>query len=259
MIDVFLLKAGLAGIGVAAAAGPLGSFVIWRRMAFFGDATAHAALLGVALALAFRFPIWIGVLSTALLMAWALSNLRARTLPADSALGVLAYSALAAGLVAISFVPRAQLGLDAFLFGDILTVDWDDLAVIWLGAAAIIALLVARWPALLTATLNPEMARASGIDPEREERILIIAMAILVALAVTIVGALLIAAILVIPAATARRVSKTPESMALFASLIGAMAVVLGLGGAVIADTPAGPSIVTAAAALFVLSLTVRA
>lgn len=256
MIDTFLIKAALAGIGVALAAGPLGSFVIWRRMAFFGDATAHAALLGVALALALRLPVWMGVLVSALVMAGALSTLRARTLPTDTALGVLAYSALAIGLVAVSFVPTAQLSLDAFLFGDILTVRWSDLTVIWGGAGAILTLLIARWPALLTATLNPEMARASGIEPEREERILILAMAILVALAVTIVGALLIAAILVIPAATARRLSATPERMALLASFIGAAAVLLGLTGALAADTPAGPSIITAAAVIFAVTTT---
>ena len=135
MLDDFLVRAALAGIGVALAAGPLGSMVVWRRMAYFGDATSHAAILGVALALATDLPIGVGTLFVALLMAATVSTLAARGWAMDTTLGVLAHSALALGLVAVSFVPGARLDLSAYLFGDILAVSRSDLLFIWGGAA----------------------------------------------------------------------------------------------------------------------------
>jgi zinc transport system permease protein len=254
MLDDFLVRAGLAGLGVALAAGPLGSMVVWRRMAYFGDATSHAAILGVALALATELPIGFGTLFVALAMAATVSTLAARGWAMDTTLGVLAHSALALGLVAVSFVPGARVDLQAYLFGDILAVSRGDLAFIWGGALAVLALLVWRWQALLTATLNEDLAHASGINPDRERLILTLALALTVAVALKVVGALLIAAMLIIPAAAARGLSRSPEAMAVMASVIGALAVMGGLGASLRFDIPAGPSIVAVAAAVFSVS-----
>jgi len=253
MLDDFLVRAAIAGVGVAVAAGPLGSFVIWRRMAYFGDATAHAAILGVALALILSIPVTLGTLFVALAMAAAVSWLAARGHAMDSTLGVLAHSALALGLVAISFVPAVRVDLSAFLFGDILAVGKADLAVIWGGALLVVSLIVWRWSRLLTATLSRELAAASGIDPDREGLVLTLALAVVVAVALKVVGALLIAAMLIIPAAAARGLARTPEGMAMGAVGIGAAAALAGLGASWQVDTPAGPSIVTAAAAIFLV------
>lgn len=257
MLDDFLVRAALAGIGVSLATGPLGSFVVWRRMAYFGDATSHAAILGVALALATELPVGLGTLSVALLMAVTVATLAAKGWALDTTLGVLAHSALAFGLVAVSFVPSVRSDLSAWLFGDILAVSRLDLAFIWSGAALVIALLVWRWQALLTATLNEDLAHASGLDPNRERLVLVIALAVVVAVAIKVIGALLIAAMLIIPAAAARALSRTPESMALIAVVIGAIASIAGLQLSLWQDTPAGPSIVTAAALMFALSLAI--
>lgn len=257
MLDDFLMRAALAGIGVSLATGPLGSFVVWRRMAYFGDATSHAAILGVALALATELPVGLGTLSVALLMAVTVATLAAKGWALDTTLGVLAHSALAFGLVAVSFVPSVRSDLSAWLFGDILAVSRLDLAFIWAGAALVIALLVWRWQALLTATLNEDLAHASGLDPNRERLVLVIALAVVVAVAIKVIGALLIAAMLIIPAAAARALSRTPESMALIAVVIGAIASIAGLQLSLWQDTPAGPSIVTAAALMFALSLAI--
>ena len=254
MLDDFLIRAGLAGVGLALATGPLGSFVVWRRMAYFGDATAHAAILGVALALAFDLPIGLGTLAVALAMAATVALLSARGWAMDTTLGVLAHSALALGLVAVSFVHGVRSDLSAYLFGDILAVTRGDLGFIWGGAALVLALLVWRWQALLTATLNPDLAHASGINPDRERLILTLALAVVVAVALKVVGALLIAAMLIIPAAAARALSRTPEAMAALAILIGAGASLAGLALSLWQDTPAGPSIVAAAAAIFAVS-----
>ncbi len=253
MLDDFLIRAGLAGLGVALAAGPLGSMVVWRRMAYFGDATSHAAILGVALALATELPIGIGTLFVALAMAATVSTLAARGWAMDTTLGVLAHSALALGLVAVSFVPGARVDLQAYLFGDILAVSRSDLLFIWGGAGAVVGLLAWRWQALLTATLSEDLAHASGLNPNRERLILTLALALTVAVALKVVGALLIAAMLIIPAAAARGLSRSPEGMAVMACVIGGVATIGGLAMSLQFDTPAGPSIVVIAAAVFAL------
>jgi zinc transport system permease protein len=257
MLDDFLVRAGLAGAGVAVAAGPLGCFVVWRRMAYFGDATAHAAILGVAIALMFEISVVAGTLAVAMAMALAVSALAGRGHAMDATLGVLSHSALAIGLVAISFVPTVRVDLSAYLFGDILAVGRTDLAVIWAGGLLVLGLLAWRWSALLTATLNEELAFSSGIRPDRERLVLTLALAVVVALAIKVVGALLIAAMLIIPAAAARNFARTPEAMAAVAVVLGLASVLLGLGGSLRADTPAGPSIVAAAAALYAVSAAV--
>ncbi len=250
MLDDFMIRAALAGLGVAIAAAPLGCFVVWRRMAYFGEATAHAAVLGVALALALSLPILPAVILAALTMAWAVTLLRGRGYGMDTLLGVMAHTALAAGLVAVSLLSDVRLDLMGFLFGDILAVSKQDLGVIWGGAAAVVALMAWRWSPLLLATLNPDLARAAGIDPRREELWLTLSLALVVAVAIKVVGVLLIAALLVIPAAGARGLVRTPEAMAMGAGAIGGLAALSGLWAAYLFDTPAGPSIVCAASAL---------
>lgn len=254
MLDDFLIRAALAGLGVGLAAAPLGCFVVWRRMAYFGEATAHAAVLGVALALSLSAPLLPAIVFASLSMGLAVSALRGRGYAMDTLLGVMAHSALALGLCAVALQSDLRLDLMGFLFGDILAVSRIDLAVIW-GGGALVALLIAwRWSPLLLATLNPDLARASGIDPRREELWLTLALAVVVAVAIKVVGVLLIAAMLVIPPAAARPLSQTPEQMALGAALLGGGAALAGLWLAFLFDTPTGPSIVCSATALFVLS-----
>lgn len=251
--------APLAGLGVAMAAAPLGCFVVWRRMAFFGDATAHAAILGVALSLAFSISVFAGALAVALMMALTINLLSERGYSMDTLLGVLSHSALAIGLVAVSFLTGVRIDLMAYLFGDILAVSRLDLVVIWGGAICVAALMAWRWSALLTATLNADLSRASGIDPKREKLVLTLALAIVVAVAIKVVGALLIAALLIIPPAAARALSHTPERMALIAAGIGGASALLGLRSAYMFDTPAGPSIVCVATVIFLITSGYRA
>ena len=251
MLDDFLVRAGLAGVGLSLATGPLGAMVVWRRMAYFGDATAHAAILGVALALALALPLGVGTLIVSLAMAVTVSTLAARGWAMDTTLGVLAHSALAFGLVAVSFIPGARADLSALLFGDILAVSRGDLAFIWGGSLLVAGLMWWRWSALLTATLSPDLAHAAGLNPDRERLVLTLALAVVVAVALKIVGALLIAAMLIIPAAAARGLARSPEGMALGAVALGALASIGGLGLSLGLDTPAGPSIVTVAALAF--------
>lgn len=257
MLDNFLIRAALAGIGLALACAPLGCFVVWRRMAYYGDATAHAALLGVALSLALSVPLFPAVILVALVMAAVVAGMAGRQ-SVDTMLGVLAHSALAAGLVAVSFVHGVRSDLMAYLFGDILAVTRGDLAVIWGGALAVVLLIGARWSGLLLSTLSPEMAVSDGISPRVEQWVLNLALALVVAVGIKIVGAMLISAMLIIPAATARSVARTPEAMVLMTAATGAAAALGGLWLAFHLDTPTGPTMICAAAGLFALASLVR-
>lgn len=246
----FVTRAALAGVALALATGPLGCFVVWRRMAYFGDATAHAAVLGVALALVLQISTLIGVLAVALTVAVLVGRLADRMVAADTLLGVAAHGSLAVGLVAVSIAAPSGLAIESLLFGDILAVGWGEVATIWAGAGAVVAVIAWRWSALVTATLGPDLARASGIDPDRERTVLTVALALVVAMALQVVGVLLVTAMLIIPATVARPLARSPEAMAAIAALAGVLAVLGGLGAAFVADTPAGPTMVSAALAL---------
>jgi len=253
MLDDFMTRAVLAGIGVALAAAPLGCFVVWKRMAYFGEAIAHAAILGVAISLMLQISVFAGALMVALLMAWIVALLSGKNYAMDTLLGVLAHSSLAFGLVFVSFLSGIRIDLMAYLFGDILAVSQYDLAIIWLGVIMVILLMYWRWSALLLSTLNEEMAYASGLNPKRDKIILTLSLAITVAVAIKVVGVLLIIAMLIIPAATARIFARTPEAMAIIAAVIGSLSAFGGLEAAYIFDTPAGPTIVCIAAISFII------
>jgi zinc transport system permease protein len=256
MLDDFFTRALLAGIGVALTAGPLGCFVVWRRMAYFGDTMAHSALLGVALSLFFQINLLIAVFGVAVLVSLLLLVLQRRqSLSADALLGILSHSALAIGLVLVAFMTWVRIDLIAFLFGDILAVTPGDIGLIWGGGLVVVGMVVWLWRPLVASTVSEEVAEAEGMKPMQTKLFFMLLMALVIAIAMKIVGIMLITALLIIPAATARRFSSSPELMAVLASLIGALAVVGGLFGSLEYDTPSGPSIVVAALALFVVSL----
>jgi zinc transport system permease protein len=256
MLDDFFVRAIVAGVGVALVAGPLGCFIVWRRLAYFGDTLSHSALLGVALALILQVNITAAVFAVSALVALSLLGLQRRaSLSSDSLLGLLAHSSLALGLVALAFLPSVRVDLMGFLFGDILAVSIPDLAVIYLGGAAVALVLAFVWRPLFAATVNYELAEAEGMRPDRANVIFMLLMATVIAISMKIVGVLLITALLIIPAATARRVALGPEAMALIAALLGVVSVVAGLFGSLEWDTPSGPSIVVAALILFLLAL----
>ncbi len=254
MLDDFMVRAVLAALGTALACGALGCFVVWRRMAYFGDATAHAAILGVALALMFSVSVPLGVLVVAVAMALIIGSLHENAVAPDTMLGVLSHGSLALGLVAVSFLPNARVDLESYLFGDILVVSRFNLVVIWGGAAVVCGVLAWRWQALLAETLSHDLAYAAGLSPRRDRMLLMLLIACVVAVSIKAVGALLITAMLIIPAAAARGLARGPEAMALIATLIGAVSAVGGLYLARKIGTPAGPSIICLASAAFILA-----
>lgn len=255
----FIVYALLAGIGIAIVAGPLGCFVVWRRMAYFGDTLAHSALLGVSLGVLLNTDLGITVVLVCLLMAMGLLALEKRGfLALDTLLGILSHSALAAGLLVISLLPNVRVDLLSLLFGDLLSVNASDLWMIYSGAMLAISLLVWLWKPLISITVEPDLAAVEGIDVGKVRTALMLVTALVIAISMKIVGVLLITALLIIPAATARRMATTPEKMALFASLIAILSVCLGLTLSWHFDTPVGPSIVISSTFAFALSLLMR-
>mgnify|MGYP000002802588 FL=1 len=259
MIDDFLLRALIAGVVIALAAAPLGCLVVWRRMAYFGDATGHAGLLGVALGLALGLPMTLGVAMLAGAMALVVTYMMQRgDYAVDTVLGVFAHSALAIGLVAASLLPGVRLNLMETLLGDILSVSWVDIWVISLGAVGILGVMAWRWRSLLNGTLSPELLVAEGGSLMWDRLIFTLTLAMFVALAMKLVGVLLITAMLILPAAAARTMARSPEQMVVFAGIIGVSAVAVGLGFSWVTDAPAGPSIVVMSSVGFVLSNLVK-
>ncbi len=254
-MDDFLLRAALAGLGMALVCAVLGVFVVWRRMAYFGDTVAHSALLGVVLGVVLGIgPQWT-VMLVALVVAVLLQALsRRRNWSPDTLLGILSHGALALGLVILSLFDNLRLDLVALLFGDILSVTRQDLVLVWGGVALVMTIAVTLWRPLLSVSVHAELARVEGVRVDAVELALMLMVATVVAIAMKIVGILLVTALLVIPAATARRFSHGPAQMAWLAAALGAAAVLGGLAGSWQWDTPAGPSIVVAALALFTLS-----
>jgi zinc transport system permease protein len=258
MLDDFLTRAALAGIGLAVIAGPLGCFVVWRRLSYFGDTLAHAALLGVALSLLFNVSVVLAVFAVALIAALLLLVLQQKSsLASDAILGLLSHGALAAGLLALSFMTWIRFDMMGLLFGDLLAVTRGDLAVLYGGGAVVLLLLWWFWKPLFAATVSRDIAAAEGLQPRKAELLFIVLLAAVVAIAIKIVGVLLVTAMLIIPAAASRRFSSTPQQMVFLSIALGIAAVVVGLWSSLQWNTPSGPSIIAAAALLFFVGMVI--
>ena len=256
MFDDFFIRALFAGIGVAFVTGPLGCFVIWRRLSYFGDTLAHSALLGVTIAYSLEFNIAFSVFITSSLIALILVQLQNKTnLPGDALLGLLAHSSLAVGLVVIGFLTFIRFDIMGLLFGDILAVTVNDIYIIWFGGALILLILKLIWKPLFASTVNYELAEAEGLNPDRAKAIFTILMAGIIAISIKMVGLLLITGMLIIPAAMARNISTSPQRMVIYSVLGGLLSVLLGLFTSLEFNTSSGPSIIAAALFLFILSL----
>ena len=255
MLDDFFIRAVVGGVGVALLAGPLGCFIVWRRLAYFGDTLSHSALLGVAMALLLDMNITLTVFIISVAVSLLLILLQRRaSLSSDALLGLLAHATLAVGLVVLAFMTWVRVDLMGFLFGDILAITVRDIIIIWCGGLAVIGIVSLIWKSLLASTVSYDIAVAEGLRPDLANFVFMVLMAGVIAISMKIVGVLLITALLIIPAATARRFSANPEVMAVMASVLGAGSVWLGLEGSLEWDTPAGPSIVVAALAFFIMS-----
>ena len=256
MIDDFFIRALIAGIGIALVTGPLGCFVIWRRLSFFGDTLSHAALLGVTFSISFDINISLSVFIVSSIVALILIRLQKNTnLAGDALLGLLAHSSLAIGLVVLGFLSFIRFDIMGLLFGDILSVTLNDLLIIWIGGAVIILILTLIWRPLFASTVNYEIAEAEGLSPEKYNILFTILMAAIIAISIKMVGLLLITGMMIIPAAAARNLSNSPKQMVIISIIFGLLSVLIGLYASLEINTPSGPSIITTSLLFFILSL----
>ena len=256
MFDDFFIRALIAGVGIALVTGPLGCFIIWRRLSFFGDTLAHAALLGVTMAVFFEINIAFSVFFISSAVALILLKLQQTTkLPGDALLGLLAHSSLAVGLVVIGFLTSIRFDVMGLLFGDILAVNQNDLLLIWIGGALILLILKFIWRPLFASTVNYELAEAEGMKPDKFNAIFTVLMAAVIAISIKIVGLLLITGMLIMPAAMGRNLSNNPQQMVILSVIAGLLSVIIGLFSSLQFNTPSGPSIITAALILFCFTL----
>jgi zinc transport system permease protein len=255
LFDDFMVRALVAGLGIAIVAGPLGCFVVWRRMAYYGDTLAHSALLGIALGFLLDVDIIVGVIAICVVVALVVGAMQRRNMLAtDTLLGIMAHSTLAFGLVVLAFMETVRVDLLSYLFGDILAVGMADIAWIYGGGLVVLVVVAVIWRPLLSLTVHDEMAEVEGVNVPAMRLAFMVVLALVIAVAMKVVGILLITSLLIIPAATARRFSRTPEQMAVLAAVIGCVAVAVGLAASFRFDTPSGPSVVAAAFILFLIS-----
>ena len=255
-LEPFLLRALAASLALAVVAAPLGSLVIWNRLAYFGETISTASLLGIALGLALGIDITAPVIAVTLAMAGLLILLsRQKIVPLDAILGLMHHGALALGVIATLSLSGPGVDLMGYLFGDIFAVTTTDLYWVFGGGALVLAVLSRLWQPMLRLAVHEELASAEGVNRDAVKAIFIVLLSLTIAIAIKIVGALLVIAFLIVPAVAARPLSSTPERMALLAALIAAVSVLLGLGLSVNFDVPGGPAIVVFMAIIAGLSV----
>ena len=248
----FVIYALVSGISLALVAGPLGSFIVWRRMSYFGDTLAHSALLGIALGLITDSNPQMSIIVSCLLFAFLLTVLDRRpSISTDTLLGILAHSSLALGILVLALADSVRVDLEAYLFGALLTIGNADLVWVLVIVSLVAIVLSVFWNDFLSITIHAEIAEIEGANVNRLNLILVLLIALTIAVSMKIVGVLLITSLLIIPPAAARPMATTPEQMAVKASIIGCISVVLGLVSAFYFDVPVGPSIVVVATLIF--------
>ena len=256
ILDDFFVRALVAGIGIAIVAGPLGCFVIWRRLAYFGDTLAHSGLLGVTIGFILNIDLSFSVFVISGIIAIFLLVLQKKTkLAGDSLLGLLAHSSLAIGLVFIAILSSIRFDLMGLLLGDILSVSINDILIIWFGGGLLLLILFFIWKSLFAATISYDLAKAEGMSPELSNYIFTILLAGIIAISIKMIGVLLITGLLLIPPAMSRNFSNSPKQMVIFSIIGGVISVIIGLFCSLQLNTPSGPSIIVASMILFVLSL----
>lgn len=254
IFDDFIIRAILAGVIIACVTSAIGCFVVWRKMAYFGDSLAHSSLLGIALGFVLGISPNFGVIISCLIFAFILIFLQQKNILAtDTLLGILAHSALSFGMVVLS-VMDININIHSYLFGDILTILNKEILMIFLGSLLVLAILYYNWQSFVLMTISEDIARAEGINSFYLKILLTILMTIVVALSIRVFGILLITSMLIIPAASSRQFAKSPSSMALFSIFLGIIAVILGILFSVYLDSPSGPTIVATSVLIFIFS-----
>lgn len=246
-----LLPAWIMGTLLVFLTAPLGCLMLWRRMSFFADTMAHGTLLGVALAALLTLPLWIGVTFTAMLLVAILWVLHDPRLPNDALLALCSATLLCSGLLLIQHLPALRPELLSYLFGDLLTIEWSDLP-IFAGVIAIaLVILYKNWQAQIQIAIDPDIAISEGVNAKWQRLVFMLLLAVFTVLALRAVGSLLMGALLVIPALTARLLSHSPKQMVMVAFVIAQIGITVGLWSSAALNISTGLSIVLCMSLLF--------
>ena len=254
-MEDFILRALAASLGVSVIAGSLGCFVIWKRLSYFSDSISHSALLGVALGLVTGLGINFGLVIVGALFATLIVVLQQKGFWSnDAILGIFSHIALSLGIVVLGFVGDRNIDYFAYLFGDILSINSQDIFWIFSVMVAVVVILVMNWKRLLLLTLNEELARAEGLNKVTYELLFMFLIALAVSVSVQIVGVLLITSLLIIPPAIARVYSGSPLSMIFSSVVVSVVSVLLGLFSSIQFDIATGPAIVITLGIVFFIA-----
>ena len=243
----------LSGILISLIAGPIGCFLVWRRLAFFGDTVAHSSLLGIALGTILGIDPYISITSFIILISLALGVLNRQTrINSETQLVLISQGTLALGLMILAFFPRLQGDINSLLFGDLLALSTRDF--IYSIMLTIITLVVVKtyWRQFVCWTVSEDVAAIEGQNVTKIRFIFFTLVGLFVAIAAKAVGVILMTALLIIPAASARLISRSPSQMIIYASLINIIAFSLGFGLSYLIDVPVTAAIVVSGIGLFI-------
>ncbi|MFT5659342.1 MAG: zinc transport system permease protein [Gammaproteobacteria bacterium] len=255
-LDDFLVRSILAGLMMVSISAPMGCLMVWQRLAFLSDTLGHAAVMGVGLGLLLQVHPMIGVLAVAFLIVFSLSHVASfNNALSETTLAIISHTGLAGGLILLGILPSNSVSLEAILFGDLLATTRSDLLMILATTILLLFLLLRHWRAFVALSVSREIAQAEGIAVKKEQFLMYMMIALLVAVLMKVMGVLLIAAMLVIPTTSARLLSHNPEQMVLFSAFFGVLSLGGGILGSFRLDWQTGPSIVLSATALLLLTL----
>ncbi|TCB46458.1 metal ABC transporter permease [Acinetobacter terrestris] len=253
-----LLPAWTMGTLLVFLTAPLGCLMLWRRMSFFADTMAHGTLLGVAIAGALSLPLWLGVTFLAFLLVGVLWVLHDPRLPNDALLALCSATLLCSGLMFIQHIPSLRPELLSYLFGDLLQISWSDLPMFALVIITALAVLYKNWQAQIQIAIDPDMAVSEGVNAKWQRLVFMLLLALFTVLALRAVGSLLMGALLVIPALTARLLANSPKQMVIWAFVIAQFGISVGLWSSAGLDTSTGLTIVLTMAILFAVIFAVQ-
>ncbi|MFT7086926.1 MAG: zinc transport system permease protein [Rickettsiales bacterium] len=255
MFEPLFIKALIAGIGVAIALAPIGVFVLWKKMAYFSDAISHSAIFGLAIATIIAVSPMYGIVLCAVIFCFLMFIIGKQNLYSiDSIIGITSATLLSIGMILLAFFP-SEIELEEYLFGDLLNLENYQITIIY-AAAALVVLAISLWfKKLLLSTINPDLAKISGIKTENLELKFLLLTAIIVACLVKIVGIFLITSMMILPAAIGRNFSKTPTHMIFLSLAFAIFSIVGGLFFAVFFNLPSSPAIIGFSALILILSI----
>ena len=263
---VFFLNGFLCAIVIGPLLGCIGTMVVAKRMAFFSQAVGHAALTGVAIGViigeSYTAP-YVSMFSFCILFALVLNFTKNHTkMSSDTLIGVFLSISLAIGAMVLLWV-SARVNthiLDTIMFGSVLTVDDTDITVVLVTTVLTLGVALPLFNQMLLASLNPSLAHVRGINVKMLEYVFVLLLTILTVACVKIVGAVLVEALLLIPAAAARNVNRSLKGFVLWSIAFSTVSCLVGVWAPMrfAIPIPSGPAIIVVAAGIFIVTLVIR-